>query len=193
MFSGHLDLKQRLWWAADDVLSREACQRYIERFEQGDPIIAPVIRRDGVGVDERVRNNRRVMWDDTADAGRVLAGTRQRVLHEYGAFPDTFQGGSLLCANPRLRVYRYAPGERHGVHWDTELAVEGGVSRVTLVVYLNDDFTGGATNFPELDVTVTPKTGRALMFQHRILHEACAVTRGSKYALRTDLVYQHTS
>jgi hypothetical protein len=36
---------------------------------------------------------------------------------------------------------------------------------------------------------VTPKRGRALLFQHRVLHTATTVTRGEKLVLRTDVVY----
>ena len=66
-------------------------------------------------------------------------------------------------------------------------------SLVTLVFYLNDAFDGGETDFPELDRKVTPRRGRALLFQHRILHEASAVTRGEKLVLRTDILYRARS
>ncbi|MEQ1701420.1 MAG: hypothetical protein ABMA25_15030, partial [Ilumatobacteraceae bacterium] len=33
-----------------------------------------------------------------------------------------------------------------------------------------------------------PKTGMALLFQHRILHEGAVVTSGTKYVLRTDVI-----
>ena len=50
------------------------------------------------------------------------------------------------------------------------------------MVYLNDDFEGGATNFfqqnGEALRSVTPKTGMALVFTHPILHEGAVVERG---------------
>jgi hypothetical protein len=57
------------------------------------------------------------------------------------------------------------------------------------VFYLNDDFEGGDTDFPELEQRITPRRGRALLFQHRILHEATRVHRGEKLVLRTDVLY----
>jgi hypothetical protein len=62
-------------------------------------------------------------------------------------------------------------------------------SLVTLVFYLNDGFEGGETDFPELERRIAPRAGRALLFQHRILHEAMEVRAGEKFVLRTDIVY----
>ena len=192
MYAGFLDLSVPLWLTADGVLSPEACRTHIARFEAGQPHVAPIIRADGVGIDEEVRNNERVMWDDGAEANALLDALRERLQATDRALPPAFRGGALVGANPRLRVYRYEPGQRHGTHWDTEVELEGGavISRLTLVIYLNDDFEGGHTRFPELDVSVQAAPGRALLFQHRVLHEACAVERGAKYVLRTDVLYR---
>jgi 2OG-Fe(II) oxygenase superfamily len=102
----------------------------------------------------------------------------------------------------------YPSGERR---FGGELALpgfDGSVSRpdkeyaseLTFIMYLNDDFTGGATKFysrkdllqgagamPQL--CVQPKRGMALVFFHRQLHEGAAVERGCKYVLRTDVMY----
>ena len=40
-----------------------------------------------------------------------------------------------------------------------------------------------------LERTIAPKAGRALLFQHRILHEATRVEAGEKLVLRTDILY----
>jgi hypothetical protein len=36
---------------------------------------------------------------------------------------------------------------------------------------------------------IAPRTGRALLFQHRVLHEASTVRSGEKHVLRTDVLY----
>lgn len=192
MYAGHLDLGMPMWLTVDGVLSPAACERYVERWQAGRPHVAPIIRKDGEGIDEAVRNNERIMWDDAAEAEALLEALRERLEATGQHLPAAFRGGALVGANPRLRLYRYQPGQRHGAHWDSEVELEGGAvrSRLTLVVYLNDDFTGGQTRFPELDATVSAKPGRALLFQHRLLHEACVVERGSKYVLRTDVLYR---
>ena len=182
MFAGHLDLNHPLVWTVDDALAEADFIAYADRMRAGAAEVAPVITTTGVAVDLDVRSNTRVMWDDAGEAAALL--TRVVV-------PPRLGGRTLFGANPRLRLYRYRPGERHGAHWDTVVELADGVqSMLTLVFYLNDDFAGGATEFPELRRTIEPRRGRALMFQHRVLHEATAVTGGEKLVLRTDFLYR---
>lgn len=53
--------------------------------------------------------------------------------------------------------------------------------------YLNDGYGGGETWFR--NVTVTPKRGSALLFEHHLEHAGVAVAGGRKYVLRTDVMY----
>jgi hypothetical protein len=184
VYAGHLDLTQPLVWTVDDALPPERCAAYAARLRAGAAEVAPIVGKHGdAEIDLAVRNNTRVMWDDAAEADGLLALVAPHV-------PERVLGLRLAGGNPRLRVYRYGPGERHGVHWDTVVELPGGVrSLLTLVFYLNDGFTGGDTDFPELGRRIQPRAGRALLFQHRILHEACEVTAGAKLVLRTDILY----
>ena len=54
--------------------------------------------------------------------------------------------------------------------------------------HLNDQFSGGETEFD--DFSVQPKTGTALIFKHEIKHKGCKVISGTKYALRTDIMFK---
>lgn len=185
MYAGHLDLTHPLIWTKDAALSNEECARYIAKMRSGESEVAPIVgRHGGAEVDLAVRNNTRVMWDDEAEATSLLALVAETV-------PVHLSGMSLVGANPRLRLYRYGSGEKHGAHWDTVVELDGGVrSLLTLVFYLNEGFEGGDTDFPELFKRIEPRTGRALLFQHRILHEAMRVTSGEKFVLRTDIFYR---
>ena len=69
-----------------------------------------------------------------------------------------------------------------------------GVRVLTILVYLSDVEAGGGTHFPLLNLTVTPKRGRALIFpnvlnakptseERRTLHEALPVEAGEKFAV----------
>jgi len=61
----------------------------------------------------------------------------------------------------------------------------------TLMVYLNQEFEGGGTNFPKLNQIVLPETGKALWWENMIngelqessLHEGMPVTAGKKYII----------
>ena len=48
---------------------------------------------------------------------------------------------------------------------------------------------GGTTSL-HLNEQIQPKCGRALLFQHRQLHEGREVTSGVKYVPRTDVMYR---
>lgn len=67
--------------------------------------------------------------------------------------------------------------------------------RFSIIVYLNDNFEGGETYFPKLNITIKPKLCRALVFENCIrgsnfpnplsLHEGKEITRGRKTILNT--------
>lgn len=64
-------------------------------------------------------------------------------------------------------------------------------SFLTVILYLNDDYSGGQTRFGP--VAVQPKAGMALLFPHELRHEGEAVTAGTKEVLRTDVMYRVAS
>jgi predicted 2-oxoglutarate/Fe(II)-dependent dioxygenase YbiX len=94
-------------------------------------------------------------------------------------------GWVAFCApelSATLRCYHYRPGDRVEPHYDaTEQVNDGSWSALTLVVYLNDGFGGGATGFPELGVKVTAAPGCGVLFKQSLLHEGQPVTAGNKY------------
>lgn len=184
MYADYLDLRMPLWWTVDNAMAESMCSEYLARYRQSTEEQAPVITKEGVGIDLAVRDNTRVMWDDKEEANRLVAMLGDKV-------PQRWNNEVLVGGNPRLRLYRYEPGQHHSAHWDTVVELGQGVrSRITLVFYLNGDFQGGATEFPEISLSVKPEKGRALLFQHRVLHTATVVTQGVKYVLRTDLLYR---
>jgi hypothetical protein len=173
-------------WTIADVLSPAECEALIHRIEEGKPAAAPVTTSRGFVMMPQVRNNDRVMFDDTGLAAALF----ERVRH---SLPRDIDGRAPVGANERLRCYRYAKGQRFKPHFDgafTRSATES--SELTLMVYLNDGFVGGETAFLDLEQVVTPKRGMALLFTHRILHEGCEVLNGLKYVLRSDVMYADT-
>lgn len=75
-----------------------------------------------------------------------------------------------------------------GPGYDMHCKVSGNRTH-TLMIYLNEDFEGGGTNFPTLKKTVEPETGKALWwynikdgeYQNQYLHEGVEVKEGKKY------------
>ncbi len=154
-----LDGRAPLAITVRDVMSADECARVVERIDAAGPTHAPINTMAGFVMDPSVRNNKRV--------SRRAVG-----------------------ANERFRCYRYEPGERFAAHYDGAFRRNHRErSELTLMVYLNDGFGGGATRFHDFDVDVGPRTGMALLFQHSMFHEGCVVTSGMKYVLRSDVMY----
>jgi hypothetical protein len=76
---------------------------------------------------------------------------------------------------------RYRPGNYYTPHSDTGLHRSD--RYFTVICYLNDDFEGGQTSFPQLNYRVTPRCGKGVIFPATYLHCAEPVTHGEKYVL----------
>ncbi len=172
-----------LVWVIPDLVPAEACAALIARIDALGPEVAPISTARGPVMDTRTRNNERVMFDDPALADELVRAART-------ALPARVAGDELCGGNERFRGYRYQPGQRFASHYDGAF-VRGPTERsqLTFIVYLNDDFEGGHTDF-DLGVSVAPAAGSALVFQHHLRHEGCPVTAGRKYVLRTDIMYR---
>lgn len=87
-----------------------------------------------------------------------------------------------------LQILRYRPGQEYKKHLDALAGLEN--QRVlTMLVYLNADYEGGETVFPEADLSVRGETGDALLFRNllpdgetdmRSIHAGLPVTTGVK-------------
>ena len=180
-------LTPKLCLLLDNVLSEEECQQLIDASERLGYGVAML--NVGMGRQEHApgyRDSSRVMADDVELADLIL----RRIQHFV---PESFHGYPRECLNERLRFLRYDPGDRFQAHFDGCFSREGQCSMVTLQIYLNGGFEGGATTFLAAhgmdDVAVVPKPGRILVFEHRILHEGSKLVSGRKYTIRTDVMY----
>jgi hypothetical protein len=89
--------------------------------------------------------------------------------------------GVGLVAHSATHLVRYAPGDYYREH--TDVALEDPYRYFSVVCYLNDDFEGGHTAFPDLSHAVAPRCGQAVIFPSTYLHRAEPVTRGEKYVI----------
>lgn len=168
-----------------NILTVKECDELIGKINQLNPSLATV-RNDGEAeVNTNVRNNERVIFNDSSLAEKLFLKAQDYV-------PSTMQGRILSSANECFRCYRYKVGMKFSPHYDGSLERNGNEkSYYSFLVYLNDDFEGGQTNFLTESIhSITPRKGFGLLFQHLILHEGAEVSRGVKYVARTDLMYQ---
>jgi prolyl 4-hydroxylase len=132
---------------------------------------------------------------------------RRFVPHPYrdatvASFPVVFEWPAIHAINRRiaaatgtsaaqgepLQILRYGPGQQYREHLD---AVPGLPNQriLTMLIALNDDFDGGATDFPKAGLSLRGQPGDALLFRnigaderpdHASLHAGAPVTRGVK-------------
>jgi predicted 2-oxoglutarate/Fe(II)-dependent dioxygenase YbiX len=179
----YLDTAAPLVFTIADVFAAAECDGAIARTEQVGFEAAPITTAAGFVMRPDIRNNERVMFDDVELAAELFRRIREAV-------PDRLFGRRPVGVNERFRCYRYEPGQRFAPHYDGAFRRSAAErSELTFMVYLNDDFTGGQTAFHEFDIEVRPRRGGALLFQHQLLHEGCAVRSGVKYVLRSDVMY----
>lgn len=168
-----------------EFLSPAECDAWIALATAGGFEEAPVTTAIGPVHMPEARNNTRVMLDDVARAEALWARLRP-----YVTADDRRDGlWRPVGLNERLRFYRYTPGQVFRWHRDGAFVRSGReLSRLTFLVYLDDDCGGGETEFE--DAVVTPRRGMALVFTHRLLHQGAVVTRGVKHVLRSDVMFQ---
>lgn len=173
-------------FSIDDVLTVDECAALVARIDATGPELAPITTSAGEQTMEDVRNNERVMFDDPALAADLFRRVEAHL-------PPSIFDMRPVGANERFRGYRYRPGQQFRAHFDGSFERGNGEqSQLTFMIYLNDDFEGGETAFLDYEVAAVPRTGSALLFQHLVLHEGCRVISGTKYVLRSDVMYQRT-
>ena len=234
-------LKQGPAFVLDKVLTKEACEQMIgdceslgfNNFRSGKnhhgamQILVSKALADAVA-------QRLSYHIDVSDVEALRAMTNEAVT---GEVEDEAEDVRLVFAglNRRWRIYRYEStgNETFAPHidagfppsglsddgktllWDS--TAEDGediVSRLTVLMYLNDDFVGGETNFyepqqsshgrdPRLIASVRPVAGSCLLFpqgvgedvvdyarKHWPLHEGSPVQSGRpKYVIRSDVLF----
>lgn len=165
----------------DNFLSENECQQFILDSEKLGYREATVSTLEGPKMMKMIRNNQRVISIDLDLASLFWERIKPFVFKmNENWFPKS--------VNEQFRYYKYEVGERFNKHRDGKFVRnEWEESKLTIIVYLNNGFEGGETEFD--DFVVTPKPGTALVFIHHIKHKGCKVSKGIKYALRTDVMY----
>ena len=141
-----------------------------------------------------------------ADYGRTSYSAEFHVLPTDPILNGIRKKASELIKMPEshfefFQCVAYDPNQEYQNHYDTfdensergkKTIEEGGQRKYTLLAYLNDDFEGGGTHFPNLDILVQPKKRRVVIFdnlneegkvQKAAYHAGLPVTIGRKYAI----------
>lgn len=105
------------------------------------------------------------------------------------------QNYSIECVE-QIQCQRYDVGQEYKPHFDyfntmNQAPITDNDRLATMILYLNDDFQGGATSFDNLGKEYQPKVGSALFFEYNYMpeiniftyHAGCPVTDGNKKIL----------
>ena len=89
----------------------------------------------------------------------------------------------------------YRPKTQFGLHTDTGLYYNSKTkdrSKYTVLIYLNDNFEGGHTQFYDNSFRpvykIKPKTGSCIIFELDQFHEGLEVINGHKYWIGLELI-----
>ncbi len=133
---------------------------------------------------KEIRNNLRLIFDDDELANQLQHRLIQFNLPLHVPY----------SCNPRMKIYRYLPGQYFKRHPDGIFTdpVTRKQSRYTFMVYLNDNLTGGETqfHFDRTNHPIKPLQGQAVIFFHNLIHEGLPITEGQKDVLRSDLMFE---
>ena len=165
-----------------DFLSRTECEALVARGEaQG----YETFNIDGEVV-PGFRNNSRAQLDDEELAAYLWEKAEPHL-------PAKRNGQKLTGLSHRFRFYRYGGGQAFVPHHDGAIREGKDLSQLTFMIYLSNVEKGGETRFYEsglaVKMDVQPEIGTVLVFDHHILHEGVQVEKGTKYVLRTDVMY----
>lgn len=162
-----------------NALSPEKCDELIELFESQSQ---SHVSHAGHGVyDFTELNISRV--NGQCDLALNQLEYLQRYINDCLIQPYQFEL-SHAYSFEEFRLKRYEPGQQFRLHTD-----EAANRVVACLYYLNDDFTGGYTSFPQQQIIVKPLKGMLVMFPSTwtYVHAGEPVLSGKKYILTSYL------
>jgi len=147
-----------------------------------------------------IRSNERVIWH-TDQSWMKQLNCRLLPLLQRPEVADLLPDWIPYSLNERLRIFKYTKGQEFKKHFDGGFAKNWlDRSHMTFIAYLGTPEEGGHTGFYNSNsrieiVTVPPTKGSALIFFHEghalsPLHSGLPVERGTKYALRSDIMFK---
>jgi prolyl 4-hydroxylase len=164
---------------------KELCQAIIAQAESAN--VYPSV--ETVAVQKTLEDNL-----DSRDSFRVYLESQELadIIYQYlhPSLPknsaDTFTPSGV---HARLRVYKYLSGQEFKKHTDGAVVISTTEKSIySLLIYLNDNFTGGTTIFDHCEIV--PREGLAVFFPHELEHSGSVVQEGIKYVLRGNIIFK---
>jgi len=175
----------------DDDLETPLCLRLIESFEALARFHSANGRGHRAGLDGSAWTELNVTRMSDEGFLGFFRGAIDRALERYNRdiglaipVPNSAQVADLM-------MKRYRPGHDEGFQLHFDSVYQKSDRYLVLLWYLNDVAEGGETAFPQLELSVRPRTGRLLLFPPFWMyqHEGRRPVSGDKYILSTYLVF----
>lgn len=199
----------------NDFLDASECRHLIELAETlsgaGFRYVTEAAHTDDEGithvVELREKNKHKLsVFEHGPTTDELWRRMEPVLLPRVGSFVESADCGPPLGLNPRLRVLRYdaSDDDVFEPHFDATTRVGGTTSLLTVLIYLNDgggkEFGGGETCYMDSGVSgrggadatatrVAPAAGKVAVFEHDLFHASAPLTHGTKYVLRTDVLF----
>ena len=177
-----LEKKAEGVYVIHNFLTNKECEEYINKSEKIGYHSSALRSVKGKAVQiKELRNNYRVITDDHNSA-KYLWNKLENSL------PNLVSDWKAIGLNEKFRYYRYNSGELFDWHSDGYFERNSNErSYMTFMIYLSENFKGGDTKFKKFNIK--PVKGMALLFMHNLVHQGAPVSKGTKYVLRSDVMY----
>ncbi|KAL7531601.1 hypothetical protein ACHAWF_003841 [Thalassiosira exigua] len=197
----------------DNCFGAEECQHLIHLADKlsrsGFQYVTEATHTDDDGVTHKVKlqepnKHKLSVFEHPPTLDKLWHIMKPMILPHIQSFIENTQCGQALGLNPRMRVLRYDSSDNDVFepHFDATTRVGSMTSLLTVLIYLNDGggehFDGGETCFMDsispkrIDTAtkITPVTGRVVLFEHDLYHSSAPPKLGTKYVLRTDVLFE---
>ncbi|KLO12617.1 hypothetical protein SCHPADRAFT_829289 [Schizopora paradoxa] len=190
-----------------DALNEDECKRFID-FVEGLPLeLTPPPKK---GDAQRVNHRISISSPEFARTLFELFAPHLPSFTPYLSISSSTRNAKVAeprvthSFNSNIRLYKYTEGQYFGCHYDDSVKdpLAAGVhSEWTILIYLSgveDGVVGGETVFykgagkKKVEIRPTLRRGSALLHKHGqycLLHEGAPVLKGTKYVLRSDLMF----
>ena len=172
-------------------LDRDTCSQWVEQLERQQREFVRIVDHHQSTPERTVLRRDEARVTERVDAG-PLKGKIEELIGKVVTTTIAATTGRAFSWFIGPQILRYQAGGHYALHADSDhwSASQGawvkGLDRdISLLLYLNDDFTGGGLAFPVFNYTYHPCPGDLMFFpsDFRYRHQAHVVQRGVRYAI----------
>ena len=168
---------------SDEFLNQDDCQRILNLQKQLENSTTSM---------NRIKDYRKSLVTLVDEEDDVIKKVKKKIVKSFGLSDDGME---------KLQLQKYPEGGYYKEHFDAKsedhFQKDESFSqrKYSIIIYLNDDFSGGETIFPKKNISVKPLQGRLLLFSNLLnetnyvhpfsSHLSNKIVRGEKWILST--------